>query len=109
MTFEEIEKQVNGWNMNLSIFEIYDEVKDMGKFGYGGSQTEDLSRLLTHAYYFFNEHKYPKVIIEGVNRSAGSPIAELAEFLGAKIMSQEEAEELEKELKKEFDVKLWRV
>jgi hypothetical protein len=49
------------------------------------------------------------VIIEGINRSAGSPIAELAEFLGAKIMSQEEVEELEKELKKEFDVKLWRV
>ncbi len=109
MTQKEIEKQVNGWNMNLSIFEIYDEVKDMGKFGYGGSQTEDLSRLLTHAYYFFNEHKYPKVIIEGVNRSAGSPIAELAEFLGVKIMSQEEAEELEKELKKELDTELWGV
>ena len=109
MTDKEIAETVEGWNWNLSIFEIYDEVKDMGKFGYNGSQTEDLSRLLTYAYYFFNEHKYPKVIIEGVNRSAGSPIAELAEFLGVKIMSQEEAEELEKELKKELDTELWGV
>ena len=82
MTDQEIADRVESWNWNLSIFEIYDEVKDMGRFGYGGGQTEDLSRLLTHAYYFFNEHKIPKVMIEGVNRSAGSPISELAEFLG---------------------------
>ena len=50
MTNREIVDTVEGWNWNLSIFEIYDEVKDMGKFGYNGSQTEDLSRLLTHAY-----------------------------------------------------------
>ena len=75
MTFEEIEKQVNGWNMNLSIFEIYDEVKDMGKFGYNGSQTEDLSRLLTHAYDYFNHDPM---------------IKELANFLGAEITEEKE-------------------
>ena len=53
MTDQEIADRVESWNWNLSIFEIYDEVKDMGKFGYNGSQTEDLSRLLTHAYDFF--------------------------------------------------------
>ena len=54
MTDQEIADRVESWNWNLSIFEIYDEVKDMGKFGYNGSQTEDLSRLLTHAYDYFN-------------------------------------------------------
>ena len=28
MTFEEIKARVEGWNLNLSIFEIYDEVKE---------------------------------------------------------------------------------
>ncbi len=50
MTDQEIKDRVEGWNWNLSIFEIYDEVKDMGKFGYNGGQTEELSRLLNHAY-----------------------------------------------------------
>jgi len=54
MTNREIVDTVEGWNWNLSIFEIYDEVKDMGKFGYNGSQLEDLSRLLNHAYEYFN-------------------------------------------------------
>ena len=54
MTNREIVDKVESWNWNLSIFEIYDEVKDMGKFGYNGSQTEDLSRLLNHAYEYFN-------------------------------------------------------
>ena len=49
MTKQEIADRVEGWNLNLSIFEIYDEVKEMGEYGYGGRQTEDLSRLLTHA------------------------------------------------------------
>ena len=57
MTDKEIADTVEGWNWNLSIFEIYDEVKDMGKFGYGGGDTSegsDLSRLLNHAYEYFN-------------------------------------------------------
>jgi len=54
MTNREIVDKVESWNWNLSIFEIYDEVKDMGKFGYNGSQVEDLTRLLNHAYEYFN-------------------------------------------------------
>jgi hypothetical protein len=57
MTDKEISDTVEGWNWNLSIFEIYDEVKDMGGYGYGGGDTSegsDLSRLLNHAYEYFN-------------------------------------------------------
>ena len=54
MTNREIVDKVESWNWNLSIFEIYDEVKDMGKYGYNGRQREDLSRLLNHAYEYFN-------------------------------------------------------
>jgi hypothetical protein len=78
MTDKEIADTVEGWNWNLSIFEIYDEVKDMGKFGYGGGQTEDLSRLLTHAYDFFNHDPM---------------IMELASFLGVDIVEQKELTE----------------
>ncbi len=73
MTDQEIKDTVEGWNWNLSIFEIYDEVKDMGKFGYNGSQTEDLSRLLNHAYNYFNYD---------------SMIAELMSFLGVEITEE---------------------
>ena len=75
MTDKEIEDMVESWNWNLSIFEIYDEVKDMGKFGYNGRQTEDLSRLLNHAYEYFNYD---------------SMIAELMSFLGVDIAKQKE-------------------
>ena len=75
MTDQEIKDRVEGWNWNLSIFEIYDEVKDMGKFGYNGGQTEELSRLLNHAYEYFNYD---------------SMIAELMSFLGVDIDEQEE-------------------
>ena len=56
MTDKEVEEQVESWNWNLNIFEIYDEVKNMGKYGYMGGQREegsDLSRLLNHAYEYF--------------------------------------------------------
>jgi len=76
MTNREIVDTVESWNWNLSIFEIYDEVKDMGKFGYNGGQTEDLSRLLNHAYEYFN---YDPMI------------KELMSFLGVEITSEEEA------------------
>jgi hypothetical protein len=53
MTDLEIIERVNSWNWNLNIFEIYDEIKEMS---YGGrySNKEDLGRLLTHAYHYFN-------------------------------------------------------
>jgi hypothetical protein len=77
MTDKEIADTVESWNWNLSIFEIYDEVKDMGKFGYGGGQTEELSRLLNHAYEYFNYD---------------SMIAELMSFLAVEIELQEDKE-----------------
>ena len=77
MTDKEIADTVEGWNWNLSIFEIYDEVKDMGKFGYNGGQVEDLSRLLNHAYEYFNYD---------------SMIAELMSYLGVEIDEQDPCE-----------------
>ena len=70
MTNREIVDTVESWNWNLSIFEIYDEVKDMGKFGYNGSQLEDLSRILNHAYEYFNHDPM---------------IKELMSFLGVEV------------------------
>jgi hypothetical protein len=78
MTDQEIKDTVEGWNWNLSIFEIYDEVKDMGKFGYNGRQVEDLTRLLNHAYEYFNYD---------------SMIAELMSFLGVEITEKKELTE----------------
>ena len=78
MTNREIVDKVESWNWNLNIFEIYDEVKDMGKFGYNGGQTEDLSRLLNHAYNYFNYD---------------SMIAELMSFLGVEITEEKELTE----------------
>ena len=78
MTDQEIKDRVEGWNWNLSIFEIYDEVKDMGKFGYNGRQVEDLTRLLNHAYEYFNYD---------------SMIAELMSFLGVEITEKKELTE----------------
>ena len=78
MTDQEIADRVESWNWNLSIFEIYDEVKDMGKFGYGGGQTEELSRLLNHAYKYFNYD---------------SMIAELMSFLAVEITEESLDEE----------------
>ena len=76
MTNREIVDKVEGWNWNLNIFEIYDEVKDMGKYGYNGRQTEDLTRLLNHAYEYFNHDPM---------------IKELMSFLGVDIAKEEEA------------------
>jgi len=76
MTNREIVDKVESWNWNLSIFEIYDEVKDMGKYGYNGRQTEDLTRLLNHAYEYFNHDPM---------------IKELMSFLGVDIAKEEEA------------------
>ena len=63
MTNREIKDQVESWTLNLNIFEIYDEVKDMDGYGYNGgsNHASDLSRLLNHAYEYF---KYDKMIKE---------------------------------------------
>jgi hypothetical protein len=48
MTKSQIESQVEGWNWNLSIFEIYDELRD-------GHSAQDQEDLLTFAYNNFNK------------------------------------------------------
>lgn len=48
MTKSQIESQVEGWNWNMNIFEIYDELRD----GHTRQEQED---LLTFAYNYFNK------------------------------------------------------
>ena len=87
----------------------------MGKYGYGGGNSadhEDLTRLLTHAYYYFNEDKIKKVVIDGVSHGATPMIKELASFLCVDIMDKEEKEEDDKLMElseKELDLELWSV
>ena len=47
MTKAQIESRVEGWNWNLNIFEIYDELRD-------GHTAQDQEDLLTFAYTYFN-------------------------------------------------------
>ena len=49
MTDKEVEDMVEAWNWNLSIFEIYDEVRD--------NSDSVNEKLLTYAYHFFKEDK----------------------------------------------------
>ena len=78
MTNKEIVDKVESWNWNLNIFEIYDEVKDMDRYGYNGgsNHASDLSRLLNHAYEYFKYDKF---------------IAELMSHLGVEIEESVEA------------------
>ena len=46
MTKAQIESRVEGWNWNLNIFEIYDELRD-------GHSAQDQEDLLTFAYNYF--------------------------------------------------------
>ncbi len=62
ITDKEVEEQVESWNWNLSIFEIYDEVRD--------NSQEDNNKLLNYAYHFFNSSEW---------------IGELAYFLDVEI------------------------
>jgi hypothetical protein len=50
MTASQVEARVESWNWNLSIFEIYDELKD----NHTRKQQED---LLSFAYRYFNKDK----------------------------------------------------
>ena len=66
MTNREIVDKVKSWDWNLNIFEIYDEVKHMGEYGYMGGQTgedSDLSRLLNHAYEYFKYDEFIKELM----------------------------------------------
>ena len=47
MTKAQIESRVEGWNWNMNIFEIYDELRD-------GHTAEEQEQLLTFAYNYFN-------------------------------------------------------
>ena len=52
MTTAQVESQVESWNWNLNIFEIYDEIRDYS--------SRDQEQLLTFAYDFFNKDKMMK-------------------------------------------------
>ena len=51
-TKEDIEWQVNMWDGNMNIFEIYDEIRD-------GHTYDDMKGLLMHAYEDWN---YPPML-----------------------------------------------
>ena len=50
MTASQVEARVESWNWNLSIFEIYDELKD-------DHTTEQQEKLLKFAYRYFGKDK----------------------------------------------------
>ena len=50
MTDAQIESRVEGWNWNMNIFEIYDELRD----GHTAKEQED---LLTFAFRYFNKDR----------------------------------------------------
>ena len=47
MTQTQVESQVESWNWNMNIFEIYDEIRDYSE--------RHKQQLLAYAYGFFNE------------------------------------------------------
>mgnify|MGYP003662151135 FL=1 len=61
MTIEEVKEIVEGWNWNLNIFEIYDEMKE--------TYTRDIDRhlLLNYAYEFFNHDKMMENLMDALN------------------------------------------
>ena len=44
-----VQDTVESWNWNLSIFEIYDEIRDW--------KEHDIKNVLTYAYHFFADDK----------------------------------------------------
>ena len=73
MNKKQVHDRVESWNWNLSIFEIYDELRD-------GHTAEEQEQLLTYAYNYFNEDKM---------------IKELASFFGIYNIEDNEYEEYE--------------
>jgi hypothetical protein len=69
MTKSQIESRVEGWNWNMNIFEIYDELRD----GHTGQEQEE---LLTHAFNYFNNDVM---------------ISELASHFGITIETEEDS------------------
>jgi len=72
MTKKQVHDRVESWNWNLSIFEIYDELRD-------GHTAEEQEQLLTYAYHYFNKDKM---------------INELASFFGHYNIEKNEYEKL---------------
>jgi len=60
MTKSQIESRVEGWNWNLNIFEIYDELRD-------GHTAQDQEDLLTFAYTYFNNDAMIKELASHFN------------------------------------------
>lgn len=52
MTPAQVESQVESWNWNLNIFEIYDEIRDYSE--------REKKQLLKHAYSFFGKDNMMK-------------------------------------------------
>ncbi len=50
MTASQVEARVEGWNWNLNVFEIYDELRD-------GHTAEEQRDLLSFAYRYFGKDK----------------------------------------------------
>ena len=68
---KQVEEQVEMWNWNSNIFEIYDEIRH--------ESDHDKARLLSHAYQFFNQDRM---------------IAELADHLCVNIAEAKEGASL---------------
>ena len=47
MTQAQVESQVESWDWNMNVFEIYDEIRDYSE--------RHKEQLLTYAYKFFNK------------------------------------------------------
>jgi hypothetical protein len=61
MSKEEVKEIVEGWNWNLNVFEVYDEMKE--------TYTSDTDRhlLLNYAYELFNHDKMTENLMDALN------------------------------------------
>tara|TARA_B100000131_G_C17945431_1_gene544148 strand:- start:301 stop:534 length:234 start_codon:yes stop_codon:yes gene_type:complete len=74
LTDKEVAEQVEMWNWNMNIFEIYDEIRDESDY--------NKARLLSYAYQFFNKDE----TIEGLADHLCVDIAEMSG--GAKLIAK---------------------
>ena len=74
LTDKEVAEQVEYWNWNMNIFEIYDEIRDESDY--------NKARLLSYAYQFFNKDE----TIEGLADHLCVDIAEMSG--GAKLIAK---------------------
>ena len=68
MTIKEIKEEVDSWNRNLSIFEIYDKIRE------DFTDEGDRHLLLNYAYEYFNHD---------------STLRDLMDFLNVEVETQE--------------------